>query len=116
MATRQLQPRTPGAAPFEEPKAATVVATGDDGAADALVTEDPGGTAFPPDMQAMIDAAVARGIALAAQRSAAVNPAKPAEVLPDESEIDTRTIKSPVLTKQGYVVPEAYGTPAAALK
>lgn len=34
----------------------------------------------------------------------------PTENLPDASAIDTNTLKSPVLTKQGWLVPETFGS------
>lgn len=58
---------------------------------------------------------------LAALRAAKAAPvtapkraADPSESLPDQSSVDPNTIKSPVLTKQGWVVPTEFGTPPAA--
>lgn len=41
-------------------------------------------------------------------------PAEPSDALPDQSSVNADTIKAPVLTRQGWVVPTEYGTPAAA--
>jgi hypothetical protein len=72
---------------------------------------------LPPDVQAFIADAVARGIAqgLAAARgtpSAGVS----APELPDQSEIDPKKIDVPTLSKQGYVIPIGYGEPKAPVR
>lgn len=61
-------------------------------------------------LQALISAEVSKVIS--AQRPAEINAAPAA--LPDQSEIDVKTITRPTLSKQGYVVPEGYGEPANA--
>jgi hypothetical protein len=72
---------------------------------------------LPPDVQAFIADAVARGIAqgLAAARgtpSAGVSTPE----LPDQSEINPKKITVPTLSKQGYVIPIGYGEPKAPVR
>lgn len=67
-------------------------------------------TVTPDQLQAMIDAAVARAVG---SRSLDAAPATQAPALPDQSTVNVATITRPVLTKQGYVVPVRYGTPVA---
>lgn len=59
-----------------------------------------------------LEAVVARSVnsALAA-RAAAAAPLKEAD-LPDQSELDPKTLKAMTLSKQGWVVPLSYGEPA----
>lgn len=65
----------------------------------------------PPDLKAYIDEQIAKGIAAGIKtiKKAQSNPAAPAVELPDQTEVDPKKIKTPVLSKQGYVVPHAYG-------
>lgn len=84
----------------------------DDGvaAAEPAPTEAPAAptvTLTVQQLQAMISAEVNKVVA--AQRPASAP--RPEPELPDQSEIDTKTITRPTLTKQGYVVPENYGEP-----
>lgn len=62
------------------------------------------------ELQAMLNQAAAQGAA--AVHRAAAPKANPDAELPDQSEIDPAKIKSPTLSKQGYVVPLGYGEPA----
>lgn len=57
-------------------------------------------------VQEMINDGVAKG--LAQHRAASGGQVAPAK-LPDQSEIDANTIRKPVLTLQGYVVPPKMG-------
>lgn len=60
--------------------------------------------------KASLDALLARVAALESQpRSAAKKPNQSAN-LPDAESIDIATLKNPVLTKQGWLVPENYGS------
>jgi hypothetical protein len=52
--------------------------------------------------------------AKAAQVTAPKRQADPSESLPDQSSVDPNAIKSPVLTRQGWVVPTEFGTSPAA--
>lgn len=61
------------------------------------------------ELQAMVAAAVAD--AVSAKRASQAAPTQ-AE-LPDQRDIDLKTLTRPTLTKQGYVVPPLYGTPVA---
>lgn len=64
---------------------------------------------LPPDLAAIVAAEVAKALRAQAQ---ATRPLTEAE-LPDQSEIDPGKITRPMLSKQGYVVPNGYGMPAA---
>lgn len=65
-----------------------------------------------------LDALHAELAALRAAKAAPVTAPKrqadPSESLPDQSSVDADTIKAPVLTRQGWVVPTEFGTPPAA--
>lgn len=63
--------------------------------------------------KSQLDALFARVAALESKPAAAPRRSNP-EDLPDERDIDPKAIKSPVLTKQGWVVPETYGANPAA--
>lgn len=52
----------------------------------------------------------------AAPAAAAQKIANPDESLPDQDSIDLDTLKSPVLTKQGWLMPKGYGNNPAAPK
>lgn len=111
---RVLTTQVPGVAPAQvgfNPDAPTNTETD----ADALLaaTEGLEGQAEPQLVTmtvAQLTATVQREIAnaLAARQA---GPPKEAD-LPDQSEIDPRTITRPTLSKQGYVVPIKYGEPA----
>ena len=124
-ATRATNVRTPGVATPPEADAPVVPTTANgetdaDALADAAEDLDGGAPVaaaagdLPPDLQSMVDAAVAKGVAQAlhAQRVATSHPVTAAE-LPDQSEIDRKTITRPTLSKQGYVIPDGYGEPKA---
>lgn len=77
---------------------------------DTVLQEPPAAPGIAPDLQAVVDAAVAKAIAAdrAAQRRAAAAP-KGAAALPDQADVDPRKIDSMTLTKQGYVIPSSLG-------
>jgi hypothetical protein len=93
-------------------EAAMAAAGGFDDSAPIAKAAKVDANAMPPDVQAFIASAVARGIAdgLAAARGTAVGSA-PAAELPDQSEINPSKITVPTLSKQGYVIPIGYGEP-----
>lgn len=119
-ARRKYARRSPGAAaqPIERDDAETdadalaaAAADLDDSAASAASQPQPTLQVTPQQLQAMIDAAVAKAVG---SRASLDGPARAQAVaLPDQSTIDPRTITRPVLSAQGYVVPPTYGTPAA---
>jgi hypothetical protein len=123
-ATRAVSIKTPGMpdpAPEGDDRetdadAAMAAAPGfDDGAKPSAQEAKPAkldANAMPPDVQAFIAEAVARGIAqgLAAARGTPVGDTQAAE-LPDQSEINPKKITVPTLSKQGYVIPIGYGEP-----
>lgn len=62
-----------------------------------------------------MDALMARISSLEnAQQQAPARRANPEADLPDAADIDPATIKSPVLSKQGWVVPDKFGSNPAA--
>jgi hypothetical protein len=69
-----------------------------------VVDEQHDGATVSPDVQAMIDAAVAKALAGKQPKALAQN-------LPDQDEIDPLAITSMVLSRQGWVVPTHYGEP-----
>jgi hypothetical protein len=79
-------------------------------------TVEQGGEATNPstaDLMAIIERQAAQVAALtsAVQNLARNQPSTvAAEELPDASTIDRATLKTPVLTKQGWFVPEIYGS------
>lgn len=95
---------------------------------DALVNDAPdmgdggdavaAGPALAPDLQAFIQAEIAKGIASGMQAMRVAQSAPRGvtpEELPDQADIDPAAIERPVLTKQGYVMPKGYGEPKADL-
>lgn len=134
-ATRNLTPRTPGAAPAttgdltQDERAALAAQAEDEAAAleasllsgETEVTDAPAADApaaapvVTQDLASYIQAEIARGVAaaLAAQRGHAPVGTAAAQ-LPDQSEVDATEIRSEVLTKQGYVVPVSYPEPPVA--
>lgn len=62
------------------------------------------------ELQTMLNQAAAQGAA-AVHRAAAPR-ADPSADLPDQRDVDPAKIKSPTLSRQGYVVPLNYGEPA----
>ena len=125
-ASRVSSVKVPGqaSAPAADQASATAAAFDPD-ADEQLIADAAGfddGAAAAPESpvltltQAQLDAAIAKAISQsrAADRAAAAA-AKPENFeaqLPNESDIDPKTIKAMTLTKQGYVVPDNYGTPA----
>jgi hypothetical protein len=69
-----------------------------------VVDEQHDGASLAPDMQALIDAAVAKALA---GKSAPQAPAN----LPDQDDIDPLEITGMTLSRQGWVVPTHYGEP-----
>lgn len=59
--------------------------------------------------KAQLDALLARVAALEANPAPVAKRANPDADLPDQGDIDQSKLKSPVLTKQGWLVPESYG-------
>lgn len=57
--------------------------------------------------KAQLDALMARIAALEGGQT--VRRANPDADLPDQSEVDSATIKAPVMTKQGWIVPDKFG-------
>ena len=80
------------------------------GASKAKMTGKVTVTMTKDELQAMLNQAAAQGAA--AVHRAAAPKASPEADLPDQSEIDPAKIKSPTLSRQGYVVPLNYGDPA----
>lgn len=64
--------------------------------------------------KASLDALLARVEAIESSKQSPSRPAAEVESLPDQSEVDPDKIKSPVLTKQGWIVPTAFGSNPAA--
>ena len=68
-----------------------------------------------PDKQvtvskATLDALMARVAALESQPPLQTRRANPAVALPEQDAVDVAALKNPVLTKQGWLVPETYGS------
>jgi hypothetical protein len=127
-ASRVTAVRTPGApaAEGDEPKATLADLQAENDALEAQLlagdtqvdSDDVVAPATPaaltaPDIQALIEAGIARGVAaaLATRARAESNVLRQVE-LPDQSEVDAFSIRKEELTKQGYVVPAAYPQPA----
>ena len=108
---RTFNVKTPGAQADPAPETEDI----DDLAADtgdvALPIAALPGTA--PDLKAYIDEQIKAGVAAGIKsiRKAQEKPGAPSAELPDQTTVDSAKIKSPVLTKQGYVVPINYGAP-----
>jgi len=66
-----------------------------------------------PDIAAMIEEGIRKGVAAALAGNARAVAAATPDNLPDQSEIKADEITNMVLTKQGYVVPAKYGSFAA---
>lgn len=113
----QPDPATPVTADGETDADALAAAADDldDGAGDDAGGQPGGGEPTITLTQAQLDAAIQRAVngavahTLASQRAAS-QPMRDAE-LPDQRDIDRTKIERPVLSKQGYVVPEGYGEP-----
>ncbi len=59
--------------------------------------------------KAQLDALLARVAALEANPTPVARRANPNASLPDQDDVDLSTLKSPVLTKQGWLVPTGFG-------
>lgn len=59
--------------------------------------------------KAQLDALLARVAALEANPTPVARRANPDASLPDQDDVDLSTLKSPVLTKQGWLVPTGFG-------
>ena len=95
------QPKVPG--DTSQPEANQPEAVADDAnaaAAEETVTVS----------KASLYALLARVAALESQPKAVAKRANPAADLPESESIDLATLKTPVLTKQGWLVPETYGS------
>lgn len=64
--------------------------------------------------KASLDALLARVEALESSKQSPSRVAAQVESLPDQSEVNPEKIKTPILTKQGWVVPAAFGSNPAA--
>ncbi len=114
MAKNVAAPQVPGA-PAADP--ATDSAAGDQPTADqaqaAANPEADSETVAVP--KAQLEALLARVSALEnSQQTAATKLANPEADLPDQDTIDPDTLKSPVLSKQGWILPTNYGANPAA--
>lgn len=100
-----MPPKTPVApkVPGETPTPAA-----EDQATEATTTETPADeTVAVP--KAQLDALMARVAALEANPAPVVRRANPEASLPDQDSINLDALKSPVLTKQGWLVPTGFG-------
>lgn len=61
--------------------------------------------------KSLLEQMASRLAVLEAKQTNAAKVAAPERVLPDQDEFDVAKLKTPVLTKQGWLVPEGYGTP-----
>jgi hypothetical protein len=59
--------------------------------------------------KAQLEALMSRVAALESNPAPVARRANPDASLPDQGEIDAEALKSPVLTKQGWVVPAGFG-------
>jgi hypothetical protein len=107
---RGLHVQTPGVVP------APVDTEAD---ADALLRESPDldeGGSQPPrsnnDMLTVTRGEIQAMIAAAVGKALAPRPPRQEADLPDQSQVDPRTIERPTLSRQGWVVPLKYGEPA----
>ncbi len=82
------------------------------GASKAKMTGKVTVTMTKDELQAMLNRAAAQGAAAVSRASSPAAKPNPEADLPDQTEIDPAKIKSPTLSKQGYVVPLNYGDPA----
>ena len=120
VAARTVQ--TPGEAPpQDQPKpdayTANVIQTGQENE-----PGDESDAAEPSDVdrlvllvqaqQAQIEALTGAVQNIARGQGSGSTPAQTASSLPDQSEIDVSKLQTPVLTRQGWIVPPDFGTPA----
>jgi hypothetical protein len=116
---RALNVRTPGAPPPDdglgETDADALSADTSDMVIPAASVAESGPAPMPTDLKAYIDAQIAAGVA-AGLASSGVRPKAPtAQALPDQSEVDPRSITAMTLTRQGWVVPVKMGAVPAHL-
>lgn len=86
----------------------TPTSAAEDLAPATTTTETTGETVVVPKEQ--MDALLARVAALESNPAPAAKRANPDANLPDQDDIDLSKLKTPVLTKQGWLVPESYGS------
>lgn len=75
----------------------------------APVVEQPKAEETVVVSKSVLDEMMARIATLEAKKVTARNNA-PETKLPDQDDIDLETLKNPLLTKQGWLVPEGYGS------
>lgn len=113
VAARTVQ--TPGEAPpQDQPKpdayTANVIQTGQEG--DAELSEVDRLRAMVERQGEQMANMMAAMQNMARSQSGAPKPAAAESALPDQSEIDVSKLQTPVLTRQGWIVPPDFGTPA----
>lgn len=99
--SRNAAPKVPG-----EPVAETVQQPAGEPVAETVAAAAPEETVTVS--KASLDALMARVAALESQPAKARKPAAEAK-LPDQDSVDPAKITAPVLSKQGWVVPEKFG-------
>lgn len=117
MAKTPAAPQVPGAIPPAADPAPSTAPDPTQPVAEAAAPAAEGDTVAVP--KAQLDALLAKMADLeakvaAAPAAAARPPKTEGENLPDQSSVNPDTIKSPVLTKQGWVVPTDFGANPAA--
>lgn len=111
--------QTPGDAPKPDAFTATAVQTGQEGEGDA----DPSDAGEPSEVerlerlvraqQAQIEALTGAVQNLArSQQGNGPKPSQGVSELPNPAEVDVSALKAPVLTREGWIVPPDFGTPA----
>lgn len=100
--SRNAAPKVPG-----EPVAETVQQPAGEPVAETVAAAAPEETVTVS--KASLDALMARVAALESQPAQARKPAAASAKLPDQDSVDPAKITTPVLTKQGWVVPEKFG-------
>jgi len=100
--SRNAAPKVPG-----EPVAETVQQPAGEPVAETVAAAAPEETVTVS--KASLDALMARVAALESQPAQARKPAAAGASLPDQDTINPDEIASPVLTKQGWVVPTKFG-------
>lgn len=115
MAKNVAAPQVPGA-PAADPDS-TELAAGEQQAAEQTQAANPeadGETVAVPKVQ--LEALLSRVAALetAQQQNPVAKRANPEADLPDQDTIDPATLKSPVLSKQGWILPNGFGSNPAA--
>jgi hypothetical protein len=99
------------ARPAAQPKVPGEVAQLEANQPEAVVDQPAAAAEQVTVSKASLDALLARVAALeAAPSQAARKVANPTANLPDADSLDVATLKNPVLTKQGWLVPETYGS------